>query len=461
LLAVLPGTVSAARSTRYHDHHVGFFCETAIDGGYAVASIDSSSAFGDFAAANVWLDPAVPFESDPSINGSTDTVSVTTGTTETALSATFDVFDSVGNPLGTAVVQGTMTPVGDPQPINETNHGKFHSRTTGTTQQFEAAATLTLPGQTIEFAGCTGDVTDVTVQESDPAFVEKNAGVSIDCHWRTPDVAADFFVVQDRFGFTSFTSLTTADQTLFDTGASTGSLSATSLTASIPLVDEITGDSYSAEAAATLMSTGSPVTSTQLSQTTRRKLTEQALIPVGQLVFSSGQSFDLDEAHCRSESFANQVIATNPVGPKPTGTAPTNDTAAGALVVKAGTKVSVQTGATAAQPEVQVETCPEGFADEFGHTVWYKITGTGAPVTIDTAGSNFDTVVGVFERDGADYTEVACNDDVESEPVGSSYQAALTFDTVAGQTYYIEVGGFQSFFDPNDIEFGLLKLKVS
>ena len=32
---------------------------------------------------------------------------------------------------------------------------------------------------------------------------------------------------------------------------------------------------------------------------------------------------------------------------------------------------------------------------------------------------------------------------IESEPVGSSYQAALTFDTVAGQTYYIEVGGFR------------------
>ena len=93
--------------------------------------------------------------------------------------------------------------------------------------------------------------------------------------------------------------------------------------------------------------------------------------------------------------------------------------------------------------------------------LWYKITGTGAPVTIDTAGSNFDTVIGVFERDGADYTELACNDDVFFEPVGSTYQAALTFDTVAGQTYYIEVGGFQNFFDPDNPEFGLLKLKVS
>ena len=287
--------------------------------------------------------------------------------------------------------------------------------------------------------------------ETNPTFVERNVGVSIDCHWQTPEAAADFFAVQDQSGFSSFTSLVTADQTLFDTGGSTGSLSATALTASIPLVDEITGDAYSAEAAATLTATGSPVTSTQLSQTIRRKLTEQALIPVGEIVFSTGQSFDLDQAHCRTESFNNQVIATSPGGPKPTGNAPANDTAAGAQVVKAGTKLTAQTGATAAQAEVQVgETCPEGLGDQFGHTLWYKVTGTGAPVTIDTAGSNFDTVIGVFQRDDSAYTELACNDDVLSEPVGSTYQAALTFDTVAGQTYYIEVGGFQNFFDPDN-----------
>ncbi len=130
--------------------------------------------------------------------------------------------------------------------------------------------------------------------------------------------------------------------------------------------------------------------------------------------------------------------------------------------MKAGTKLTAQTSTTSAAAEVQVgETCPEGIGDQFGHTLWYKITATGAPVTIDTAGSNFDTVIGVFERDGADYSELACNDDVIYEPVGSTFQAALTFDTVAGHTYYVEVGGYQNFFDPEDVESGLLKLKVS
>ncbi len=322
---------------------------------------------------------------------------------------------------------------------------------------------MTLAGDVLQIQGCDGDITDVSVLENNPhSSVSKNSGVNIDCHWQTPEASASFFAVQDTFGFSSFSSLSTADQTLFDTGGTTGSLSATSLTASIPLVDEATDDPYSAQAAATPYGDRAARHSTLLSQTVRRKLTEQALVPVGQLVFSTGQSFDFDQAHCRTASFTNQVIGNNPSGPKPGGKPPANDTAGGALVVKAGTKLTAQTGATAAQPEVQVgETCPEGFGDQMGHTLWYKITGTNAPVTIDTAGSNFDTVIGVFQRDGSDFTELACDDDVFYQPVGSTYQAAITFDTVAGQTYYVEVGGFQNFFDPDNPEFGLLKLKIS
>ena len=463
LLAVLPGTAAAAPVTKYHDHHAGFFCETPIDGGFASVGMDSSTSFGDFAGADVWLDPAVPFEDPSSITGTTDTVSISEGPTETLFSATFDAFDADGNPLGSALLEATMTPAGDPQPVSNPSNGNHHSSTTGTLQRLEGDATLTLPGSVIQIPGCQGDITDVSVLENSPhSSVSKIVGVNIDCRWQTPEADASFFALQDSFGFVSFTILNTADLTLFDNGGTTGSLTATSLTASIPLLDEATGDPYSAQAAATLTATGGPVDSTLLSQTVRRKLTEQALVPVGQIVFSTGQSFDFDQEHCRTESSTNQIIANNSSGPKAGGKAPVNDTADGALVVKAGTKLTAETGATSAQAEVQVgETCPEGFGDQFGHTLWYKITGTGAAVTIDTAGTNFDTVIGLFQRDGTDYTELACDDDVFYQPVGSTFQAALTFDTVAGRTYYIEVGGFQNFFDPDNPEFGLLKLKVS
>ena len=180
LLALLPGTAAAGRVTKYHDHHVGFFCDTPIDGGYATASIDSSSAFGDFAGADVWLDPAVPFEDPSSITGNTETVSITEGTTEVQFSATFDAFDGDGAPLGSALLEATMTPVGAPQPITGESNGNHHSNTAGTFQELEGDATLTLAGDVLQIHGCDGDITDISVLENSPhSSVSKNAEINI------------------------------------------------------------------------------------------------------------------------------------------------------------------------------------------------------------------------------------------------------------------------------------------
>jgi hypothetical protein len=65
-------------------------------------------------------------------------------------------------------------------------------------------------------------------------------------------------------------------------------------------------------------------------------------------------------------------------------------------------------------------------------------------MTFDTAGSGIDTVVAVYVRDGDDFTEIACVDDVFFDPIGTSFQAAVTGDTVEGLTYYIQVGGFRN-----------------
>ena len=100
-------------------------------------------------------------------------------------------------------------------------------------------------------------------------------------------------------------------------------------------------------------------------------------------------------------------------------------------------------------------TCPAPD-DAFGHTLWYSFTGTGGEVTIDTAGSNFDTVVAVYD-DGLN--ELACIDDIEFDPIGGSFQASLTIDTVEGATYYVQAGGFVSF--EGGAEFGRLRVRIS
>jgi len=72
-----------------------------------------------------------------------------------------------------------------------------------------------------------------------------------------------------------------------------------------------------------------------------------------------------------------------------------------------------------------------------GHTAWWTFTGTGADVTVDTAGSEFDTVVGIYVDDGGLLIQVGCVDDTED-----SLQARLTVPTESGVTYFVQVGGF-------------------
>jgi hypothetical protein len=69
-------------------------------------------------------------------------------------------------------------------------------------------------------------------------------------------------------------------------------------------------------------------------------------------------------------------------------------------------------------------------------------------VTIDTAGSDFDTALAVYADEGGELVQVACVDDVET------LQAVVTVDTVAGVTYYIQAGGFAD-------SFGTLVLSLS
>ena len=64
-------------------------------------------------------------------------------------------------------------------------------------------------------------------------------------------------------------------------------------------------------------------------------------------------------------------------------------------------------------------------------------------MSVDTAGSQIDTLIGVYTKDGSDFIEVGCIDDVFTLPLGTTYQAAITIDTEIGTTYYVEIGGYR------------------
>ena len=52
------------------------------------------------------------------------------------------------------------------------------------------------------------------------------------------------------------------------------------------------------------------------------------------------------------------------------------------------------------------ETSAGGPFDDFGRTLWYTIAGTGGDITVDTAGSIVDRVIGAYVKDGEDFVEV-------------------------------------------------------
>ncbi|MGB9004989.1 MAG: PPC domain-containing protein [Candidatus Aminicenantales bacterium] len=73
----------------------------------------------------------------------------------------------------------------------------------------------------------------------------------------------------------------------------------------------------------------------------------------------------------------------------------------------------------------------------FGRTVWYRLNArSDFQLTIDTTGSDFDTVVAVYTYSGPTLQQVACNDNS-----GGGSQSRLTVSLARGGVYFIQIGG--------------------
>jgi beta propeller repeat protein len=71
------------------------------------------------------------------------------------------------------------------------------------------------------------------------------------------------------------------------------------------------------------------------------------------------------------------------------------------------------------------------------YDIWYFYTPTqGGPVLLSTDGSDFDTVLGVYQACGG--PEIACNDDYSLD----NTQSRISMNVVKGKTYAIRIAGF-------------------
>jgi hypothetical protein len=74
-----------------------------------------------------------------------------------------------------------------------------------------------------------------------------------------------------------------------------------------------------------------------------------------------------------------------------------------------------------------------------GPTVWYRFAPSAdIRINANTFGSDYDTGLSVYTGTRGDLTQIACNDDAQG------VQSSVTFDAVAGETYFFMVGAFGS-----------------
>jgi hypothetical protein len=92
------------------------------------------------------------------------------------------------------------------------------------------------------------------------------------------------------------------------------------------------------------------------------------------------------------------------------------------------------------EPAELLSKCFNDLTTQFvSASVWYKYTATrNKKVTYDTLGSDYDTLLSVWQGTRHPLTEVACNDDN-----GNQIQSHLSLSLKKGVTYYINVSGFR------------------
>jgi hypothetical protein len=128
-------------------------------------------------------------------------------------------------------------------------------------------------------------------------------------------------------------------------------------------------------------------------------------------------------------------------GPGPLGTVPPNDNFANAITITLANNAATMTGHNNNATKESGE--PNHAGDQGGRSVWWKWSApVDGPVSLDTAGSIFDTTLGVYTGASvSNLTAIASSDDVNP---GVVQYSALTFSAVGGTTYYIAVDGFNS-----------------
>jgi hypothetical protein len=460
----IPGVASADPPSRFTETVLSLECPLIVTGDGAISTfvISSDQGFSEAGLAYWTEEPLPDSEEPPLLDGFTDQVTVG----DLAVAATFPLLTIERVEAGTATIDATLVPIGEPEPF-ESHSPHFRIQGTSQAASIEGTALIEaegiLPGPlSFDLSSCLGTITIQTIFEVHPGTLHQTRDqVRLSCELANPDATAfvfGFAFVFDGVPLFSFvgSAITPNDPAEPSvSGIADADLTAAGVDATWDLFSDVSGDQVGQ---ASISADFDPIgveMGRRVSQNFLEKVVITTMAVSGTLTAETGTAtHEFDLSDCQASILEFHGIYHGPNGPKPGGAVPVNDTPEGAIPLAPGDKILMKTGGASVPPE---EPCEFSL----GRTVWFTIEGTGGPVTVDPTGSDFDTVVGAYVSGDVGLEPVGCVDDDSSR--FQRTQGPLTFDTEVGTTYHVQVGGFdvasEFGLEPNP-EFGLLKLAV-
>jgi hypothetical protein len=447
---ITPVTVVAATSEHNSQTFSSLYCpDLQSEAGHTTVGasfLDDGYASADLA---FWATPADPNDSPITWVGySNSTVMSPDGT---AVEIDFDVYDSNGGDvddesdlvlIGEATLTATLAPTGDPENFRfQDKSGNRNYRTTGSRQGLAVSGSLSLPQEIgFDLSGCSASrVAETNFSNNPAASVDHWSSLQLSCGWETDDGYASLWASSDVNGSQVEVWISDSDEVVVGYGPAT--LTRTAFEATVDLVSgwEETEPVGTASARADL-ATAARISETSQFGTTRYTLKGVRLAVAGSLTIETergSQSFDMTDASCQAADERGSQLPGRHQRAKPV----ENDTPETAIPLTIGDNLIAATAGADEAPEAAC-TLDDGeggtFPSPITHTVWWRIEGTGAPITVDTGGSTFDTMIAVYRAEGATVgTELGCVDDVDD-----SLAARITFETASDASYLIQTGGF-------------------
>lgn len=447
---VLPTSVMAAKADRFTDTSTQLWCsELRSDAGTAYVSAWHSDRGETFADVGFWAAPATRDTSPVTWAGWSNATQMSTD--GSSLEITFGVYGfnegDVDDPSDLVLIgEGTLTalliPTGDPETFGGNDqYGNHHFRSSSSYQAFEVSGSLELPtGISFDLAGCQAfRMTDEWFNNNPANSVSHSSELLLSCSWSTEDAFVGLIASETALGTKADLWVETADNYVYGSGSV--SLSRSAFEATFDLYskydDSVAAGSASASAVLTTLD--------RLSQSEEfgdgRFTIKGVLLGVtGSLTVeaaSGATSFEMGEASCQAGDVRFSELPGRPERPEPVA----NDTPETAIPLKLGDKVLVNIAGAEDAPEVPclVDDGEGGtFEGLMTNTVWWRVEGIGGPITVDTAGSGFDTMIAVYVADGDPVgASIGCVDDVDE-----GLEARITFDTAADASYFVQTGGF-------------------